>query len=304
MQAHERTAFCDKLKLQLNDISEAEAQEVRGKIARWLEANLENPAQGYVESIMRKCVYKPYTWKENGRTHRGYSYEWTGIVADTVLMAMPLSWYQFITYMHSKVYLHSVNKEVYKELANRSSDAPMFRNVSKLGPRRHASDKDFSRVPGLRIGSNKSDLQVLWYQDSRSPVGMESRLKDEKLKRLLQRYVAPNPPSSSDRVQVWQHFLVELYKEGQDTNAKIAAGCGLHDELDELGQPLTAAQLAYYFLHLAEPVFDYNNNLVNPSGFMPIPENRREFYGERQYEFFEEFSHLGITDGMNEAQEY
>lgn len=289
MQAADRTAFCDELKLQFNDIDTVQAQNVRTMIGEWLAERSEGRVDNWVEDAMAHCKVGTHQWKDKRGTHKGYSFTWTGVMADAVLLGMPLGWHKYITYLHVKHFRADVDEVVYKEFCNRSTDEPMFRNTMKLGPKRGHERDSAVKVPGLRIGSNKSDLQFVIYPRARQPLGFEARFKDEKLARILRQRIGPNVGGDDSRSDVWTIFLETLTQDGMAMVHQLADECGIDPQSGFLGIPMTAAQLQYYFYFNVHPSFGLNGELKNDKGFMPIPYDTRKEFEERLEEFRDEF---------------
>lgn len=296
MDAPERTCFADELKLQFNDIDQVQAQNLRGMITAWLKKVSGARVDNWAEDAMSHCKVSTHIWKDNRGSHKGYSFTWTGIMADAVLMCMPLSWHQHITYLHVKHFRADVSEDVYKEFCNRSTDLPMFRNTTKIAPKRAYSEREQVSVPTLRIGSNKSDLQFVIYPRARQPLGFEARFKDDKLKRILRQRIGANLDYDGNHSDVWSTFLETLANDGMHMVNKMAHECGIDPQSGWLGIPMNAAQLKHYFMFNVKPEFGINGELKNSKGFMPIPHDLQEDYDQRLEEFRDEFG-LFIDNG-------
>ena len=236
----QRYTVCDKLKLSLSHVNEEEAQNwfatLRANIYKNATEDLTLDAAKFaVERLIHHTAYV----KTKQGVVRWYSWECTGIVADYILMHLPTYARVNLTYVHTKTYHTAVDVEEYRDMKNRATDGPLFRNVDIFGPRREGNSDKRGALPGIRIGSNKSDLQISLYGKANRPFGIESRCKDVKLKNLINK-VKPmvNAPNQEVRFWFWTDLLTAIDDEGKEAVRRIR---------DELGQdtrkPLYSSEL-------------------------------------------------------------
>jgi hypothetical protein len=289
MKTSERTAFCDELRLSFPDIDAVQAQNLREMIIKALSETESANGRPWAEDAMALVKMKTFYWSDTRGKHKGYTFSWYGVLSDAVLLALPLSWHKYISYIHSKRYHCDVNAAEYKELANRASDDAMFRKVTKVAPRPATKNREQAKIPLVRIASNKSDLQVTAYARPGQPAGFESRYKDEKLRRIMSQRIQPNVGSDTPRAEVWSVFLETLADDGFEMWRRLADECGMGAQSGFLGYPLTEGQLRYYFNFSSRPSFAVNGRLIDDKGFLPVPYGQEEEYQERRDAFADEF---------------
>lgn len=150
-----------------------------------------------------------------------------GFAAEAVKM-LPIAWLQYLTYAHVKAFARGMNEEGIKELQWQCVQTSGRRQAVLTQGGSAGTSKKGKRMPGLRIGSRKSDLHFVMYARSGQAPGFESRWRDEGLaQRTMTVYEVMEERQVDDWSVGWDWLRILLARDAADALFVEMAGRGI-----------------------------------------------------------------------------
>jgi hypothetical protein len=266
---------CDKLKLLFTGYDSITVDNVRANMKEAIARCPDELISGLAETLVEEGNWSTRSWSSAGKLIRLFNVEWTGLIAHHVFLALPLSYWRYVSYFHSKEFYSDVDGVNYVDFVNRATDTPMFRNTSKVSPRREGNGRKRGKLPLLRVGSAKSDLQVVTYAAYNQPMGIESRLKDKALKSLILDVQRTTQDNDDGGEMAREQLLLRCQDKGVAMLRKLADDCGYETLGFIYGTPTTKKDMYYYWEFTDIPHYFQGSN-VDTKGFVRQSAARQE----------------------------
>lgn len=247
-----RSTIVDKLVLRFVDIDEQQAQNVKEMISGMLQSRHDVLGPGECLQLLSGIEPKVWYWKTANGNHRSYTFTFNRILADMVYQSLSFDLLRKVREIHVKEYHQTANPVLLRELKNRLTDGPMFRNVTIFGPSRQTHNAKVGGLPGIRIGHRNADVQLSIYGAANEPFGTETRCKDNVLDRLVRESIEEVKNGEPD--ELWRARITLLHKIADKGRGMLEEAKSQVDMLDAVilspALPVQALHKMYDFTPL------------------------------------------------------
>lgn len=135
--------------------------------------------------------------------------------AAEVVHRLPWQWVEYVTFAHVKSYADLPENGTYKQLLD-LFDQPGYRKSARTTPPKRKNSVKHSGLPGLQIGSKKSDLHFTIYARPGERIGVEGKFRDERLYNLRDTACVSYDPASTRSKEGWRVLLALCARQTLD----------------------------------------------------------------------------------------